>query len=453
MTSRSAGDAGWGWEIAAGVVQAIQKACDARLLVRDALTRSGRYEPAGIRMETVAIGKAARGMMEAALAMEPWRRGGEFVCVPDEPNAMDTEHGWKHHRGDHPLPGANSVAAALAMIQQIEWWQEESHMAGVQGFRLLLSGGASALVCMPAGDLRVEDVAEVTRALQHAGAGIADLNTVRKHIDEFKGGRLAELIAPFPVDCLILSDVLGDDPSVVGSGPVSADPTTFADALEVLERFGVRDSAPAVTAHLEAGERGEHPETPKPEDPLFDNVRTRIIGNNDTAADAAAAWAEARGLDVKSVQRRVQGEAREVGGRLAREAAALPVGGAIVLGGETTVKVISGGHGGRNQELALAAAIELDRLGVAGDVAVVTFGTDGVDGVAPEGSPPAAGAVVTGATVREARARGLDAAAYLERNDSYAFFAAAGSAGVRCHIVTGPTGTNVCDVAVGWRKR
>ena len=423
-------------------------------MVRQALLRSGRYEPVGLGMEPLAIGKAARRMMHGALTMKQWRRGGEFVCAPDEPNELDAHQGWKHHRGDHPLPGASSVAAALALAEHIEQWQElcEEPSARLDGFRLLLSGGASALVCMPAGDLRVEDVAEVTRALQRAGAGITDLNTVRKHIDEFKGGRLAELIAPFPVDCLILSDVPGDDPSVVGSGPVSPDPTTFADALAVLERFGVRNAASTVTAHLEAGARGVYPETPKPGDPLFDNVRTQIIGNNDTAVDAATAWAKANGLEVKSVQRRVQGEAREVGARLAREAAALPAGGAIVLGGETTVKVAGGGHGGRNQELALAAAIELNRLGAGQGVAVMTFGTDGVDGVAPEGRPPAAGAVVTGATVREGRERGLDAAAFLDRNDSYGFFAALHRAGTVCHVVTGPTGTNVCDVEVGYRR-
>ncbi|MGH7131392.1 MAG: glycerate kinase type-2 family protein [Phycisphaerales bacterium] len=454
MASRSAGDAGWAWEAAVGaggLVDCVRRACDARELMQLAVAA----HPPRSDHASVVIGKAAFTM---AAAWEPREAGpGRCLLVAPVGAPGEASRRWNVLRGDHPIPSDRSVAAAGELRRTTlrigDGELGENEVLEGEGLVVMLSGGASSLVCEPPVQVPLEELRELTRSLMRAGATIEELNTVRKHLDLTKGGRLIAGIGAYPIDVYVLSDVLGDDPAVIGSGPFAPDPTTYADAISVLVDRGCWEHAPAATAYLEAGAKGLHPETLKPGDPWFENVRTHLIGNNDTAVDAAAAWARTNELVVKLVQWRVQGEAREVGARLAREAAALPAGGAIVLGGETTVKITGGGHGGRNQELALAAAIELDLLGAADDVAVVTFGTDGVDGVAPEGRPPAAGALVTSAIVREARARGLDAAAYLERNDGYGFFASLHAAGVPCHVITGPTGTNVCDVAIAWHRQ
>jgi glycerate 2-kinase len=334
----------------------------------------------------------------------------------------------------HPLPDRRGLRAAEAA-------ETMSARLGRDDLLLvLLSGGASALLPAPAPGLRLEDKTRTTRLLMHAGADIADLNTVRKHLSRLKGGRLAHLASPARVVCLALSDVVGDDLSVIGSGPTVPDPTTYADACAVVERHGLRRRVPTrAWRHLDLGRRGRRDETPKPGDPLFRRVQTEVIGGGRTALDAAAREARRLGWPPQILTSRLQGEAREVGRVLAavlRERAGDGRGGCLLAAGETTVTVRGRGVGGRNLELAVAAAAALDGVR---DVLVAAFATDGRDGASD-----AAGGLVTGRTV--ARARALDLApipTFLAENDAEAFLAPLGDL-----IVTGPTGTNVADLVV-----
>jgi glycerate 2-kinase len=264
---------------------------------------------------------------------------------------------------------------------------------------------------------------------------------VRKHLSDLKGGGVARLAEPAPVACLVLSDVVGDPLDAIASGPTTPDPTTFADAWAVLQRYGLADQVPGpVRERLRAGLDGRLPETPKPGAALFQGVHNVVVGSNRLAAEAAVEAARAEGLHALLLSTFVEGEARQV----ARVAAALakelvccdrpvPRPGCLVWGGETTVTVRGSGLGGRNQELALAAALALEGLP---DVLLVALGTDGTDGLTD-----AAGAVATGETIARARSLGLDPAAHLENNDAYPFFDALGDL-----LRTGPTGTNVNDL-------
>jgi len=334
----------------------------------------------------------------------------------------------------HPLPDAAGVAAAeevLALARE----------AGPDDLVLvLISGGGSALLTAPAEGVTLEDKMAVTRLLLAAGAPIGELNAVRKHLSRIKGGRLARALAPARSVALILSDVLGNPLDVIASGPTVPDPTTFADALEVLRRRNILGAVPgSVREVLQAGAAGHLPETPKPGDPVFTLTRAAIIGDIRQALDAAAEEARAQGFRPVLLSASVEGEARSVGaalGRMAREArdgrfGPLPV--CLLQGGETTVTVHGQGLGGRNQEVALGAALEIS--GMAG-VVVLSAGTDGTDG-----PTDAAGAVVDGTTLQRAKARGLDPHAALARNDAYPFFAALGDL-----VITGPTLTNVNDL-------
>lgn len=334
----------------------------------------------------------------------------------------------------HPLPDAAGVAAAEAVLAL-------AHRAGEADLVfVLLSGGGSALLTAPAAGVTLADKLAVTRLLLSAGAPIGELNTVRKHLSRIKGGYLARAAAPARSITLVLSDVLGNPLDVIASGPTVPDPTTFADALAALRARQVYEAVPApATAHLEAGAAGRVPETPKPGDPLFARTRTVIIGDLHQAVTAAAARARAEGFTTVVLSERVEGEAREAGALLARRAKGaragrygpLPI--CLVQGGETTVTVRGEGKGGRNQEIALAAALE-----VAGtpDILILSAGTDGTDG-----PTDAAGAVADGTTISRAAAAGLDARDHLARNDAYPFFEKLGDL-----LITGPTRTNVNDL-------
>jgi glycerate-2-kinase len=266
------------------------------------------------------------------------------------------------------------------------------------------------------------------------------MNTVRKHISAIKGGRLAAAAAPGSVLTLMISDVAGDDPSTIGSGPTVPDSTTYADALRVLERIGGRGVYPdAVVAHLDAGARGQCDESPKPGDDVFRRTEARVIGSNADALKGAAQKANELGYETVIASAPVTGEASDVGRLLAQQLTDTPARrpACLIWGGETTVTVTGSGRGGRNQELALAAAIELS--GCARPAVLLSAGTDGVDG-----PTDAAGAVATSRTLLHARNLGLDAVAFLATNDSNSFFEAAGGL-----IKTGPTQTNVMDVQIG----
>jgi hydroxypyruvate reductase len=289
----------------------------------------------------------------------------------------------------------------------------------------------------------LSDLQVTTDLLLRSGATIGELNTIRKHLSRLKGGQLARLAAPAPVGVLILSDVVGDPLDVIASGPTVPDPTTYAEAWDVVQRYRLGESLPdSVSRRLRAGVAGQLPETPKPGDPLFAGVHNCIIGSNRLAAQAAVAEARRCGYRALLLTTFVEGEAREaarVAAALARSARVhgdpLSPPACLVWGGETTVTVRGQGKGGRNQELALAAALALEGVP---DVLLMALATDGTDG-----PTDAAGAIVDGGTAARARALGLDPLAALANNDAYPLLSAVGDL-----LHTGPTGTNVNDLLV-----
>jgi len=303
----------------------------------------------------------------------------------------------------------------------------------------LISGGASALLPLPAPPVTLKELQETTGLLLHCGANIHEFNSVRKHTSVIQGGQLARLAQPATVLTLILSDVLGDQLDVIGSGPTVPDASTFADARAVFEKYGISDQVPrGVRQRILSGS----PETPKPGDPVFDRVNNLIIGSNRLAVDAAAQKARALGYRTLVLSTSVQGEAREVArihAGIAREirTTGRPIRppACLVSGGETTVTVRGQGKGGRNQEFALAAAIDLAGLDHA---AILSAGTDGSDG-----PTDAAGAVADGTTFARGASQGLNAGLCLKNNDSYRFFDT-----LHDLVKTGPTGTNVADLQV-----
>ncbi len=331
------------------------------------------------------------------------------------------------------MPDARSVDAGLRALASART------LAPGHGLLVLLSGGASSLMALPAAGLTLEAKQAATRQLLGAGARIHDLNAVRKHLSAVKGGQLAAAAAG-PVLALAISDVVGDDLSVIGSGPTVADPTTFADALDVVDRFGGPDAFPsAVTAHLRSGARGELEETPKPGDARLEHSVTGIIGSRRDAAAGAAAAARSLGYHTIVIDEPVVGAARVAGPRFVEdavrraEAADDPV--CVIATGETTVRVTGRGRGGRNQEVVLSAARTLAAL--PRSAAFLSGGTDGVDG-----PTDAAGAIADGTTLTRAERAGLRSPeASLDDNDAYPFFGALGDL-----VITGPSETNVGDI-------
>jgi glycerate 2-kinase len=300
---------------------------------------------------------------------------------------------------------------------------------------------------LPPSGISLADLQVLTQVLLECGATINEINTIRKHVSQLKGGQLAQLASPAKVVSLILSDVVGDPLEVIASGPTVPDPTTFDDAWSILVRYGVVEDMPtSIINHLSAGREGTVPDTPKPGDPLFDRVQNVIIGSNRLAAYAAAEEAQRMGFDTILLTTFLEGEAREVGKVIAGLAkgavhgeAMHPAGRSLsrpvclVLGGETTVTLHGDGKGGRNQEMALAAALSL--VGWE-DVLIACLATDGTDG-----PTDAAGAFADGTSINRAVHLGLDAKTYLGRNDAYHFFRQLDDL-----IVTGPTKTNVNDL-------
>jgi hydroxypyruvate reductase len=339
------------------------------------------------------------------------------------------------HEAGHPVPDEQAVAATRDLAALLDQVTPRDLVF------CAISGGGSALMTLPAAGITLADLQTTTQLLLRGGATIQQINAIRKHLDTIKGGGLARLAHGAPIVSLVLSDVIGDDLSVIASGPTVPDPSTFADAWRAVEQFDLVDQLPAaVRARLERGRSGEIPDTPKPGDPLFDRVQTVIIGSNAQAAQAAEQAARQLNFNPLLLSTQIQGEAREVAqvaAAIAKEIALYnrpaPKPACLILGGETTVTVKGRGLGGRNQELALAAAIALEGLP---HVLIAALGTDGTDG-----PTDAAGAIATGETVGRAQAIGLDAQTHLANNDAYHFFQALGDL-----ISTGPTGTNVNDL-------
>ena len=398
----------------------------------------GVERPFGGRLVVAAVGKAAPAMTAGALeALAPLagRLGPGIVVMPHGyPCGLGPAGaGFEIHESGHPVPDAAGVEAARRLAAAIEAMRSDDLAL------VLLSGGGSSLLPLPAAPVSLADKAAVTSLLLASGADITEINTVRKHLSAIKGGRLAERCRG-SIETLAVSDVVGDPLAFIASGPTVPDPTTFADALAVLGRYRLLDRVPpAVRARLEEGAAGKVPETPKA---LPERHRAGVIASNTIAVEAAAGEARRLGYEPRVVTTSLAGEAREAGARIAAEArealrrrrnGGLPA--CLLWGGETTVTIRGSGKGGRNQEIALAAALDLAGLD---GVLVASFATDG-----KEGNTEAAGAFASGGTVAAGTRAGQDARAALDANDSHSFLTAAGEL-----IVTGPTGTNVNDISI-----
>jgi glycerate 2-kinase len=381
----------------------------------------------------LAAGKAAPGMATAAARRLGSRTRAGLVIGVTEAGAPDA---WESIAGGHPLPTAASERAGRKALELA------ASVGSDETFLVLISGGASALMAVPADGITLEDKRATTQQLLRAGADIHALNTVRKHLSAIKGGWLA---ARCRGTCyaLSISDVVGDDPSVIASGPTVGDSSRFQDALDIIARFGGESVyAPAVVARLRRGASGEAvSDTPAPGDPRLARTTTTVIGSRRDAVAGAGSAAAALGYHVQRFDDAVIGEARttavsHVRAILAR-ASAIGRPACMVSSGETTVHVTGHGKGGRNQEFVLAMAAPLATMGA--PVVVASAGTDGIDG-----PTDAAGAVADPTTIARAQAAGIgDPDGYLGDNDAYAFFDAIGDL-----IRTGPTNTNVGDLQV-----
>ena len=381
-------------------------------------------------------GKAAGSMAEAIEEVLGERlRGGVLNVLRGTENRYSLKR-IKLNPASHPIPDEAGVRGVNAMMQMASGLNKSDLVI------CLISGGGSSLMPLPAEGVDLKDIQSTTNLLLKAGATINELNAVRKHLSAIKGGQLARACQPARVVSLILSDVVGDPLDTIASGPTSPDPTTYGEAVTLLEKYGVWDSlSSSIKSRLDSGRRGDIPETPKVDDPIFSNVTNFVVGSNYMASRRATAGIEKRGYKGLLLTTRLEGEARHAGVFIAGLARSLSIDGrpldppaGLVLGGETTVNVKGPGKGGRNQELALSAAKKISNL----NCVIATLGTDGIDG-----PTDAAGALVDGETALRAEERGLDMDAILDDNDSYAFFQMMGD-----HIFTGPTGTNVNDITL-----
>ena len=420
------------------VLDAALKAADPYLAVKNALEAQSELFSQARNVYVVGAGKAGAAMAHAAEDVLGGRITNGLVIVKE--GHTDTGNRPLEHiflrEASHPVPDSRSIDATSELLKIAE-------EAGENDLVLcLISGGASSLLTALATNITLADIQDVTGLLLRSGATINELNAVRKHLSRVSGGQLARMASPARVLSLILSDVTGSPLDVIGSGPTAPDPTTFGEALAILDRYGLLNQVPrSVSVRLLKGTQGNIAETPKPDDSLFEKVSNLLVASNVIAVEAAASRACELGLNSIVISTYVEGEAREVGtvlAAMAKEVAyhnrPLKKPACLLFGGETTVTVRGTGRGGRNTELALSAALALDKMGE--DIVIASLATDGGDG-----SGPCAGAVVDGTTIDKARDLGLDAHQYLADNDSYTFLERLNST-----IKTGPTGTNVNDV-------
>jgi hydroxypyruvate reductase len=416
------------------------------LQVAQPFRAAGTGRPEGLRYESercvcIAAGKAAHAMAAAAARHLGSAIRAGLIVGPASPTPVadsgSPERGldiFEFIAGGHPLPTPASEAAGRTALALAESTTPDDTLL------VLISGGASALMALPADGVTLDDKRATTQQLLRAGADIYALNTVRKHLSAIKGGWLAAR-ARGACHTLIVSDVVGDDLSVIASGPTVADASTFEDALALLRTFGGEDAYPApVVARLRRGAAGAVAETPKPGDARLSASTATVVGSRRDAMAGAAAEAASLGYHVVRIDDAVVGDARTTAVAHLRAVSARAAGAGrpacIVSSGETTVHVTGHGRGGRNQEFALAAAAQLAQPGGASLIASV--GTDGVDG-----PTDAAGAIADPTTISRAHAAGLSPERALSDNNAYAFFDALGDL-----IHTGPTGTNVGDLQI-----
>jgi len=425
------------------ILEAALAAVDPKAAVLNVLRRDGDLLTVGEhqydlrhyrRIFVIGAGKAGAPMTQGVEQVLGDRLSGGLVVVK-------TDHGGPTHwvtiaEATHPLPNAAGVQAGEQILALAAAAQEDDLVIA------LLSGGGSALLVAPAAGLTLADKQGMTNALLACGATINEINCLRKHCSAVKGGQLARAVAPATLITLALSDVIGSPLDVIASGPTVPDASTWADAWAIVEKYNLVDKLPMpIVQRLTAGLAGELPDTPKADDPAFANTTTMIVADNRVAAHAALVQAQIAGYHPLLLTTHVEGEASQVAKvavALAKEVretgnpVAAPA--CLILGGETTVTLgANPGHGGRNQELALAAAIALEPLP---GVTIVALATDGTDG--PTNS---AGGIVDQGTVARGAAAGLSAATALRHHDAYPFLQATADL-----LLTGPTQTNVNDL-------
>lgn len=387
----------------------------------------------------VGVGKAGFGMMKGLKeVVRDQLSGGLLITKTPHPGYHFTpEQNIAIRYGDHPFPGAKSIAATGDLLDFLKDCNENDLVI------CLISGGASSLMTSPIDGVSLEDIQSITKQLLSCGATIHEINTIRKHLDQVKGGGLIKFMNGAQIISLIISDVIGDPLSVIASGPTAPDTTTFKDADQILEKYHLQSSIPSTIKNaLKNGINGKIEETLKPGDQVFSKVENLIIASNSLTVKAAIKMAIRLGYEASSLEHNIMGEARDVGAGLARKflgrSAKIPIigkGRFLIGGGETTVTKTGNGLGGRNLEVALGAVAELrgDR-----QKALITFATDGEDG-----PTDAAGAIVTNATYKNGMQIGVIPDAFLQNNDSYHYFEKVGGL-----IKTGSTGTNVMDLVL-----
>jgi glycerate-2-kinase len=379
-------------------------------------------------------GKATAAMAKAVEDVLGNRISGGIIIVKYG-HTTDLQH-ITTIEAAHPVPDENGVSGTRQLLDLIKQATEHDLV-----ITLLSGGGSALLIDLPPGCTLAELQACFTLLL-HSGASIEEINTIRKHLSGVKGGQLAKAVYPARQVTLILSDVIGDPMDVIASGPMVADPTTFKDAWQVIEKYQLQQVISSnIRIHLQQGLAGQIAETPKPGDRVLALTSNYIIGSNAIALQAAQDKARQKGFYTKILGADISGDAAEAAIRLVAQARLLagdptvPKPACLLMGGETTVVVTGKGKGGRNQHLALAASL---LLSPEDHIVILAAGTDGTDG-----PTKAAGAVVHGSTVQTAAAKGIHAKEYLQNNDSYHFFELTGG-----HIMTGPTMTNVMDIMI-----
>lgn len=385
------------------------------------------------RIIVVGMGKASARMAVALEELLEDRISTGLIVTADGYKVLT--HKVEIVEASHPIPDERGLVAAKRIATLLDKAGEHDLVI------VLISGGGSALLTLPTSGITLSDLSRTNELLLRSGANIQELNTVRKHLSQVKGGQLAQRAFPAQVLALVLSDVPGDHLEAIASGPTALDPTTFTDARQLLQRYGLWEEVPpSVRARIEAGACGNASETPKPGDQSFLKVQNVIVGSGSVAAAAAQAEGKRLGYHTLILTTTLEGEAREVGrvlATLAREEISFgrPIKppALILAAGETTVTVRGNGKGGRNQELALSAALGIEGLS---QVAIASLGTDGRDG-----PTDAAGGMVDGGTVARLRGQRIDPERCLAENDSYQALSKAEDL-----IITGPTGTNVADL-------
>lgn len=389
------------------------------------------------RILVVGGGKASGAMATALERILGDRITDGIVNVPEGTKDRHATHSIELNEAGHPIPTESGVRGAQRIV-------ELADSAGDRDIVIcLISGGGSALLPLPCPPVTLKEKQELTDLLLRSGANIKEINTIRKHISTIKGGQLATRAYPATILSLVISDVVGDPLDVISSGPTVPDTSTFVDALHILRKYELWNNIPkSIQSRLEQGVAGRIPETPKQSDPSFRKVHNLIIASGDLAIEATKQKGEESSLNTLILSSHVEGEARYFGTFLAAIVKEIALRGnpvqrpaVVIAGGETTVTLTGHGNGGRNQTVALSAALGIDGLD---GVVVFSLATDGIDG-----NSVAAGAIVDGTTVRRARMLDLDPDKYLKENAEYHFFERIGDS-----IITGPTGTNVNDLMI-----